>query len=212
MTTHYDDEAQAEQLKTWWKENWMALAAGLVIGLAGIFGWQGWQRHQNTQSATASQMYEELKKVLADGRTDLAPALVDKLVSDYAKTPYAADAQLRAAAQAVQSGDYPAALTRLQWVREHATDHGLRSVAQLRIARVQWQQGDLDAALKTLEADGGAFAALFDELRGDIRLAQGDADAARTAYQKAFDATPEGQPGRQLLQRKLDDLAPAVVS
>lgn len=212
MTTHFDDELQAERLKTWWKENWMALAAGLVIGLGGIFGWQGWQRHQDTQAATASQMYEELKKVLADGHADLAPALVDKLVADYAKTPYAADAQLRVAAQAVKNGDYPAALSRLQWVREHADDKGLRTVAQLRVARVQWQQGELDAALKTLDADGGSFGALFDELRGDIRLAQGDTEAARSAYEKAFKATPEDQPGRQLLQRKLDDLAPAVES
>lgn len=212
MTTHYDDEVQAEQLKAWWKENWMALAAGLAIGLAGIFGWQGWQRHQQTQAATALQMYEELKKVLADGRADLAPALADKLVADYAKTPYAADAQLRLAAQAVRAADYDAALSRLAWVRDHARDEGLRTLAQLRSARIQWQQGKLDEALKTLAGDAGSFAPLFDELRGDIHLAQGDAAAARLAYDKAMAATPEDQPGRQLLQRKLEDLSPAVQS
>lgn len=207
MTTHYDDEAQAEQLKAWWKENWMALAAGLAIGLAGIFGWQGWQKHSATRAGEASQMYEELKKLYAENQTDRAPALVDKLVADYAKTPYAANAQLRAAGEAVKAGDYAAALPRLQWVREHSDDAGLKAVAQLRIARLQWQQNEIDAALKTLDGGDAAFAPLFDELRGDIQLAKGDVAAARSAYEKAFAATPAEQPGRQLLQRKLDDLA-----
>ena len=207
MTTHYDDEAQAEQLKAWWKENWMALAAGLAIGLAGIFGWQGWQNHQQQRAGEASQMFEELKKLYSESQTDRAPALVDKLVADFGSTPYAVNAQLRAAAEAVKAGDYAAAQTRLAWVREHASDDGLRAVAQLRIARLQWQQGDTDAALKTLDGAKGAFAPLADELRGDIQLAKGDAGAARAAYEKAFAATAEDQPSRQLLQRKLDDLA-----
>ncbi|MFT4046693.1 MAG: tetratricopeptide repeat protein [Solimonas sp.] len=212
MTTHYDDEAQAEQLKTWWKENWPALAAGLVIGLAAIFGWEGWQNHKQQRAADASQMYEDLKKAIADGKSDVAKPLADKLTADYADTPYAAGAQLRLAAAAVAADDLGDAATRLQWVREHAEDDGLQQIAQLRSARVQWQQGKPDEALKTLDGDAGSFAALYDELRGDIKLAQGDRAAARGAYQKAFAATPEDEPGRQLLQRKLDDLADAVQS
>ena len=29
MATHYDDEAQVDAIKSWWKENWLALAGGL---------------------------------------------------------------------------------------------------------------------------------------------------------------------------------------
>src|SRR3546814_3037430 len=72
----------AEQLKLWWKENWMALAAGLVIGLAAIFGWEGWQKHTTQRAATASQMYDELKQALADDKADVAKPLADKLVAD----------------------------------------------------------------------------------------------------------------------------------
>lgn len=212
MATHYDDEAQAEQLKTWWKENWKALAAGLVIGLGAIFGWEGWQNHQQQRAADASQMYEDLKQALSGGKSDAAKTLADKLVADYAGTPYAAGAQLRMAAEAVRTETLDDAAARLLWVREHAKDEGLRQVAQLRAARVQWQQGKLDEALKTLDGESGAFAPLFDELRGDIKLAQGDRGAARGAYEKAYAATPEDQPSRQLLQRKLDDLADTVQS
>lgn len=212
MTTHYDDEAQAEQLKLWWKENWMALAAGLVIGLAAIFGWEGWQNHKTQRAATASQMYEELKQALADDKADVAKPLADKLVADYADTPYAAGAQLRMAAAAVKDSQFDDAATRLTWVQAHAKDDGLQEVAQLRSARVLWQQGKLDEALKLVDNQTGAFAPLFDELKGDIQLAKGDRDAARNAYQKAFAATPEDQPSRKLLQNKLDDLNEAEPS
>jgi predicted negative regulator of RcsB-dependent stress response len=204
---HYEEEEQVERLKAWWKENWMALAAGLVIGLAGIFGWEGWQNHKTERAASASQMYEELKQALSDGKADVAKPLADKLVADYADTPYAAGAQLRLAASAVKDSQFDDAATRLQWVQTHARDEGLQQVAELRSARVLWQQGKFDDALKLVDGKSGAFAPLFDELKGDIKLAQGDRDAARSAYQKAFAATPEDQPSRKLLQRKLDDLS-----
>lgn len=206
MTTHYDDEAQAEQLKIWWKENWMALAAGLVIGLGAIFGWEGWQNHKTQRAASASQMYDELKQAIADDKTDVAKPLADKLVADFANTPYAAGAQLRMAAASVKNSQFDDAETRLKWVQDHARDDGLQDVAELRSARVLWQQGKLDDALKLVDNKTGAFAPLFDELKGDIKLAKGDRDAARSAYQKAFEATPADQPSRKLLQRKLDDL------
>lgn len=212
MTTHYDDEAQAEQLKKWFKENWLALVAGLAVGLSAIFGWQGWQNHKSARGAAASQVYEDLKKQLADDKSDLAQPLLDKLVADYADTPYASAAQLQAAASAVRKNQLDDAVKHLQWVREHSKDEGLQQVARLREARVLWQQEKPDQALALLSGESGAFAPLYAELRGDIQLAKGDRVAARSAYDKALAATPEDQPNRPLLQRKLDDLAGAVQS
>ena len=53
---------------------------------------------------------------------------------------------------------------------------------------------------------------LFEELRGDIMLTQGDRAAARQAYQKAIEAGNEAAANRELLQQKLDDLADVVNS
>lgn len=212
MTTHYDDEAQAEHLKQWWKENWMALAGGLVIGLAAIFGWEGWQSYKDGRNQQASRMYEDLKNALADSRRDDAARIGDALAGEYAATPYAAGAALFLAAEAVKAGDFDTALNRLRWVREHGSDDGLRQVARLREARVLWQQGQLDAALAVLDGDVGEFSALAEELRGDIRLAQGDRSAARAAYEKALAASGEDAAAREGLQRKLDDLADVVNS
>src|SRR3546814_9285197 len=96
-------------------------------------------------------MDDELKRRLADDKSDVAKPLADKLVADYANTPYAAGAQLRVAAAAVKSSQFDDAATRLKWVQEHAKDDGLQKVAELRSARVLWQQGKLDDALKRSE-------------------------------------------------------------
>jgi len=69
---------------------------------------------------------------------------------------------------------------------------------------------DLVAALRVLDAKhGNAFDALFLDLRGDVLFAQGDSNAARNAYQAAFDKLDEKSPYRNLVQLKLDALGEA---
>ena len=211
MASHYEDEAEVENLKRWWKENWKSLAAGLVIGLLGIFGYEGYKRHQLSVAEQASQMYEDLKTAAGAKKTDEAVALGDKLVKDFASTPYASGASLRLAQLAVEQNKLDDAVTRLQWVADHGKDDGLRDLAKLRLARVLWQQKKTDEALKLLDGDHGAYAALFSELRGDIKLSTGDRMAARAAYEDAVKATGEGASAAGL-QRKLDDLADVVKS
>lgn len=213
MTAHYEEEAQAEQLKRWWSENWKALVAGLVLGLGAIFGWEGWQSYQLQQTAQASQQYEDLKKALMTGKSDEATQIGDALISKFPSTPYAAGASLALAADAVRTSQHDQALKRLQWVRDHAKDEGLRQIAALRSARVLWQQDKTEDALKLLDAVAADYTELAEELRGDIQLAKGDRAAARAAYERALAATAaDDLAARAQLQRKLDDLADVVQS
>ncbi len=213
MTTHYEDEDQAERLKQWWKENWMALLGGAVIGLGAIFGWEGWKSHQEGRYAAASRMYEELKLAVEADRIDDARGIGEALRKDYAGSPYTAGSEMFLAAQAVEAGEFDRARGHLVWVRENSSDEGMRQVARLREARVLWQQEQADAALALLDGKPGPFAALYEELRGDIRLSQGDRSGARAAYEKALAAVAQDAPGaRAELQRKLDDLTDVVQS
>lgn len=209
MATHLDDEAELEQLKTWWKENWIALVGGLAIGFGAIGGWEGYKTWRDGRSETASQMYEDLKKALAASKSEDAGKIVDKLKSDYARTPYAAAAQLSAAQAAVDKGEFDAAAASLRWIVEHSDDAGMVQMARLRQARVLLAQAKHDEALSALSGDPGSFTSLYEELRGDIQLAKGDAAAARAAYEKALAAADAGATNRPLLQQKLDDLATA---
>lgn len=207
--SHYEDEAQVEQLRRWWRENWMALAGGLVLGLAGIFGWEAWQDSRAAKSEKASQIYEDLKKLGPD-QAARAAELGASLTADFAGTPYAAQASLHLANLAAQGGNFDDARKHLEWAAANSRDAGLRKIAKLRLARVLWQLERADDALKQLEiADDDAFAALYQELRGDILLGKGDRAAARTAYEKALALGPQAA-SRQGLQRKLDDLAGAA--
>lgn len=207
--SHYEDEAQVEQLRRWWRENWMALAGGLALGLVGIFGWQKWQDMRTAKSEHASQMYEDLKKLSADKMQE-GDQLGQKLIEEFATTPYAAQACLLLASRAAEAGNWDAARSRLDWVLNKSDDPGLKKIARLRLARVLWQQGKPDDALAQLNIpDEDAFASLYQELRGDIQLGKGDKAAARGAYDKALLLGPAGA-ARDELQRKIDNLAGAT--
>ena len=204
--SHYEDEAQVEQLKQWWKENWLALATGLALGLGGIFGWQQWQAHEDKVAGEASQAYEELKKAVDLNRSDEAEQAAQRVINGYAGTPYADEAALRIAQLEASDGKLDDAAKHLAWVVDHSSDDGLKHVARLRQARVLWQQKKPDDALKLLDVkETGSFQPLYDELRGDIKLAQGDRAAAADAYRKAKDKADANSAAA--LQQKIDDLA-----
>lgn len=208
--SHYDDEAQVAELKKWWRENRLPLIAGLVLGLGGIVGWEGWQTHQARRAEQASQMFEDLKRAAQSGDSAQAQSLTRSLKADYARTPYAVHAALLAAQRSASELDWDAAQKQLDWAVANATDEGLKQLARLRQARVLWQTGKADEALARIPADlkDSPFASLYEELRGDIKSGQGDRDGARAAYEKALTGVDGAQ--REFLQRKLDDLAPAV--
>lgn len=209
--SHYDDEAQAERLKAWWKENWIALAAGLVLGLGGIFGWGQYQVHQQQRAAEAARMFDDLKTALVADKAEDATSIGDKLKTEYGKTPYAAQAMLRLAQHAVDKNRYDEAVPPLAWVAANSADPQLKPLASLREARVLSQQGKFDEALALLSGSTAeAYAALAEELRGDIKLAQGDRKSARAAFQKALIASDTAAANRETLQRKIDDLADAA--
>ena len=206
MATHLDDEEDLEKLKTWWKENWLALVGGLVIGFGAIGGWEAYKHWRDERAETASQMFEELKKNIEAAKTEDADKIVATLKADYARTPYAAAAALTAAQAEVKNSKLDAAAANLSWVVDHSSDKGLVQVARLRHARVLLAQNKPDEALKALGNEAGAFTSLAEELRGDIQLAKGDRKAARGSYEKALAAAESGATNKTLLQQKLDDL------
>ena len=93
----------------------------------------------------------------------------------------------------------------------------LEPVVASRLARVLAYRNAPEAALEVLDrvGDGGEFAPLIAEVRGDIHAALGDAEAARAAYQAAIDNPGEPQLiDVALVEMKLADLgsAPTVAA
>lgn len=208
--SNYEDEAQLEQLRSWWRENWMALAGGLVLGLAGIFGWEAWQTSRTSNAEQASRIYEDLKGV-QPGQPERMQELWRQLEEKFPDTPYASQAALLLASDAAARQDWPAAQAKLEWVGRQSGDPGLKKIAHLRLARVLWQQQKPEEALALLDiADDDPFAPLYLELRGDIQLVKGEREAARGSYEEALRQGGAAFPGRDALQRKLEDLGGAT--
>lgn len=210
MADHFEEEVQVERLKAWWRDNWKSLAAGLGLGAVAVVGWEGYDRYHTDQAEKASAVFEQLQAAQAAGKSDEARVLGGQLTRDFARTPYATGAAFFMAQTAAGQGQWADAKTHLQWALDHAQDDATRDLARLRLARVLWQLQEFETALKQLEGEHPGYEALFAELKGDIKLAQNDRAAARRAYEEALGKS-EG-PNRELLQRKLDDVADAVKS
>lgn len=204
MSTYRTDDEQVEAIKKWWKENGKSVAGGIVLGFAIIFGWQWWQGYQKGQGEAASLLFDTMRQAARLNQVDKALEDGRRLVGDYPGSAYAGLAALEMARLSYQRGEKDAARGHLQWVMDAAADPAIAELARLRMGRLLLDMQDT-AALTDLLARPAlpAFDGEFAVLRGDLARAQGDAAAARDAYQRAMLAGVEDQ---AMLRMKLVDV------
>ena len=186
MEEYLDEREQWERVKAWLREQgpW-ALISVAIVGIA-VGGWRYYQSRIEQRDLTAQARYQQVLNSFSHDDVAGGVLIADQLIKDYPSTPYANQADLAAARVAVEIGKLDQAATRLERVLSSTRDPQLKLVARLRLARVQLGEGQPDQALRTLTtADVGAFAARYDEVRGDALLAKGDRAGALKAYQQA---------------------------
>ena len=209
---HFDleQQEQIDAIKTWWERYGNLVTIVVLVVALGVTALSGWRWYQNRQAEGASLLYLAVQEGLqANNQTRVREAAA-QLTEKYPGTGYAVLAALIAARIDFEGGDSKAARTRLEWAIANAKQDEFRDLARLRLAAVLVDDRDLVAALRVLDAKhGNAFDALFLDLRGDVLFAQGDSNAARNAYQSAFDKFEEKSPYRNLVQLKLDALGEA---
>lgn len=204
MADYATEEEQLEALKRWWRENGRAVVLGVGIGVLALAGWRGWEMYTEQRALGASAVYDELLTELAADDSAAVIEHAETLHGDYAGTVYAALGAMAAAKAAVATQDLEAAEQWLRRARELAENRHVALIAAARLARVLHARGEDDAALALLESEVPApYTALYAEIRGDVLRAQGDAEAAVAAYQRALDAEV-GPANRTLVQRKLN--------
>jgi predicted negative regulator of RcsB-dependent stress response len=211
---YLDEREQAEQLKQWFKENWLWMAAGVVLGLGGLYGWQGWNAHLDRKSQDAGRLFGEMLQALDQSDRARGTEIADEIFEKYGSTPYADQAHLVLARIHAENDELDQAASELGTVIEQSGDAELALVARLRLARVQSAQGNHDAALATLDAAAApAIEAAVADLRGDVLVAKGDPAAALAAYRQALAASSpssgDGLVDPALLQLKIDELSAA---
>jgi predicted negative regulator of RcsB-dependent stress response len=203
------EDQQAEAIKRWLKENGKSLVAGVALGLAVLIGTRQYLAHQDRVGGQASERFQALYAALVQGEKEALSEQSKRLREEFPGSPYAVLAALAEAKEALDGGDAQAARDDLRWALDHAEMTGMDHLARLRLARVHLDLGEPDQAMALVQdTDPGGFRALYEELKGDIYLARGDRESARSAYVVAL-AAQEGGARRELLQMKLDDLGGA---
>jgi predicted negative regulator of RcsB-dependent stress response len=212
---YLSDKEQVERLRQWWRENGWFLIGGVALGLLGIYGYNQFFAYQDRQSEQAAALYASVKGESDDGDAEAAAARFAEMRSQFPDHAYTHQAALLlAGAEVVTAPD--AAAEKLRFTMEQSDDPELAMVARLRLARVLAYREQHQEALALLKVpEAGQFAGRIAELRGDIHVALGETDAARTAYLEAMVAPGAELIDRGFLQMKLSDLpgtSPAPVA
>jgi predicted negative regulator of RcsB-dependent stress response len=209
---YLSEREQADQLKAWLRDNWIWLAAGIVLGLGGVFGYRWWNAHQLARSQEAEMQFSAMLDALDRNQREQGLQIASKITGEYTDTPYADQTLLVLARLDIESGELDSAAITLKQVMDSTRDPELALVARLRLARVELAKGSYDDALATLAAvENPAVAARVAELRGDVLMARGKPADALVAYREAQSAVEQGKTAdglvdQELLRLKIDEL------
>ena len=205
MEIYENENEQVEAIKRFFAENGKALAVGVILGIGALVGWRYWTGHQDETVRAVSLDYENAVSALRADKPETLSA-AEKFAADN-KNTYGAFASLELAQQYVDKNDLNKAVTLLQQGLAAASDENLKAVINVRLARVQVQLKQPDAALKTLESiKGEGWTAIVADLRGEALLSKGDKQGARTAWESG--AKSNASPAlSEMMQMKINNLS-----
>ena len=204
MAYSIEEEQEINQLKDWWKENGKTIIVAFILGVGGMFGWRYWQAHQAEQIAQASAQYDALI-YSAQQDEQAKKANIEQFVQANSKTAYAVFALLDEAKKATEKQDFAAAEANLNQALTQSQDEVLTSIVALRLSAIQFQLGQLDNALTTLnQVKGESFNARKAILTGDIQVAKGDKVAAKNSFEQAQQSGSQLE--QQMAKMKLNNL------
>lgn len=210
MAYDAEEQEQIDTIKDWWKENGKLVILGVIACALTIGAFQGWRYYQAQQAERAGVLFSQLDQAERAGDAKKVRAIGAQITSNYDSTLYAGMAALSAAKASFLTGELEEAKKTLQWAVDKAREEELRDVARLRLAGILLDEKKHDDALKLLATKPrDAYAALYEDLKGDVLAAQGKAEEARAAYRLALQKSDQSGSYRQLIELKLDSLGEA---
>ncbi len=161
MADHLTEEEQIQALKSWWKDNWLSIVVPVVAVVVGYAGWSQYKNYQQSRAEAGYAQYEELVKHLdVNPGTELS------------------EVQVNAAREKASgiSAEFAGSLYANQ--------------ADLILARLSVEDGDLEGAAKTLakvaaEGANESIVALANARLARVRIQMNEYDAALMLVIKA---------------------------
>ncbi|WP_312952151.1 YfgM family protein [Superficieibacter sp.] len=205
MEIYENEHDQVDALKRFFAENGKALAVGVILGIGALVGWRYWTSHQADSAKTSSMAYDNTVAALNVNKPETLTT-AEKFAADN-KNVYGAFTSLELAQQYVDKNELDKAAKQLELGLADAADDNLKSVISMRLARVQLQQKQADAALKTLEnIKGEGWTAIVADLRGEILLSKGDKKGAHAAWEAGVksDSSPALS---EMMRMKMNNLS-----
>lgn len=210
MAYDLEEQEQIANFKAFWARFGNIIMGVLIVALLSYAGYNFWNTHKRNQTVEASALYDELQAALAANDNAKTQRIAGDIQNKYAGTTYAQMAALGAAKTAFEANDLKTAKTQLQWAADHGNDE-YKAIARLRLAGVLLDEKSYDAALKLLnDTYPTQFSAEVSDRKGDVLVAQNKLAEARQAYVAALAAMHKDNPGRQLVQVKLEAIGGTV--
>ncbi|MGV8921919.1 MAG: YfgM family protein [Thermomonas sp.] len=194
-----NEHEQSEQVRSWVRNNAVALIGGIVLGLGAIAGWQWWQGQQQQSRMAVSGRYAEAVTGFENGNlpaTNKSRATIDGISK--ANPTLGALAALQLAKSQVDAAKPEDAIATLRNLQD--LDPDMRAIVRQRLARLLVDANKGKEALALLDDERNP--AMLD-VRGDAQMVLGDSAKAQQTYLKALGLVDVGDPQHRLLRLKL---------
>ncbi len=208
MDIYASDEEKGEAIKQWWRDNGTSVILGLVVASAIFVGGRYWLGEKQVQTANAAKQYQYIEVLLTEEKQAEAEKVADTLFSDYAATPYATFSAFSLAKSAAENQEYDKSTFYLEWIVNHAQLEAHIETARFRLAKLLFNEGAYQQASSLCDQSNSiAFKSLFDELKADILLAQGEKTKAESLLQSVISGLDSNDPRYMIVKLKLDDVS-----
>ena len=212
MDINMTDKEKMQVVGSFFKENIVPIIGGIVFVAVIAGAYWGYQGYQADKAEKASALFSQMTTAFDQKNATAARKSAEELLAKYGSTGYGRFAEFYLVRMDLEAGKIDPAEKRLKALAQNGKQPvGYKQMTALMLARIHLGQGKAAQTLDDLKSpESGAFAAQYEELRGDAYLALKRTEEAKKAYKNALSKIDKDDRYVSILRLKLHDLGEAV--